>query len=87
MMIYIFWSCRDKFEAKKIIHTLLDRQLIACASLIPGVESLYRWEGKIEESMEVKVILKTLPTHFNKIQSLILAEGSYSVPEILRVDI
>lgn len=86
-MIYIFWSCRDKTEAKKIIHILLEKGLIACASIIPQVESIYRWEGKIEESVEVKVILKTLALHFETIQSIILAEGSYSVPEILRVDI
>lgn len=86
-MIYVFWSCRDKIEAKKIIHQLLDQRLIACASIFPEVESIYRWEGKIEESREVKVILKTGPKHFDAIQNIIQAQCSYEVPEIVQINI
>ena len=87
VMIYIFWSCRDKIEAKKIIHQLLNQRLIACASIFPGVESIYRWAGKIEESEEVKVILKTDPKHFDSIHKMIQTHGSYEVPEIVQIDI
>jgi len=86
-MIYIFWSCRDKPEAKKIIHHLLDARLIACASIFPEVESIYRWEGKIEESKEVKVLLKTEAKHFSSIQAIIQTQGSYQIPEIVQIDI
>ena len=86
-LIYIFWTCRDKIEAKTIIHELLDQRLIACASIFPKVESIYRWEGTIEESQEIKVILKTTFKHFNAIQSYIQTHCSYEVPEILQVDI
>ena len=86
-LIYIFWTCRDKQEAKKIIHELLDQRLIACASIFPEVESIYRWEGKIEESQEVKVILKTSLKHFDSVQNYIQAHCSYEVPEILQVDV
>lgn len=86
-MIYIFWTCRDKTEAKKIVHELLNKRLIACVSIFPEVESIYRWEGKIEESQEVKVILKTQLTHFDAVQSYIQTHCSYEVPEILQVDI
>lgn len=86
-LIYVFWTCRDKQEAKKIIHRLLDQRLIACASIFPEVESIYRWEGKIEESQEVKVILKTALNHFDAVQIHIQKHCSYEVPEILQVDI
>jgi periplasmic divalent cation tolerance protein len=86
-MIYIFWTCRNKQEAKEIIHKLLEKRLIACASIFPEVESIYRWEGKIEESCEVKIVLKTTRTHFDAIQSYIQAHCSYEVPEILQVDV
>ncbi|MBX9745151.1 MAG: divalent-cation tolerance protein CutA [Chlamydiales bacterium] len=85
--IYIFWTCHDKSEAKKIIHGLLGKQLIACASIFPEVESIYRWEGKIEENQETKVILKTLTKYFEAVQSYIQKHCSYEVPEILQVDI
>ena len=86
-MIYVFWSCQSKTEAKSIIHQLLDQRLIACASIFPEVESIYRWEGKIEESKEVKVILKSDPQHFDTIQNIIKSQCSYEVPEIVQVDI
>jgi periplasmic divalent cation tolerance protein len=86
-MIYVFWTCRDKQEAKKIIHGLLNERLIACASIFPEIESIYRWEGKIEESQEIKAILKTLPKHFTAVQSYIQKHCSYEVPEILQVNI
>lgn len=86
-MIYIFWSCRDKTEAKKIVHQLLDQRLIACASIFPEVESIYRWEGKIEENNEAKVILKTDAKYFDAIQKTIKTQCSYEVPEIVQVDI
>lgn len=86
-MIYIFWTCKEREEAKEIIFGLLSQRLIACASLFPDVESIYRWEGKIEESKEVKVILKTQAEHFEAICKYILEKGSYQVPEILQVNI
>ena len=86
-LIYIFWTCRDKQEAKKIIHQLLDQRLIACASIMPRIESIYRWKGTIEEAKEIKVILKTASHHFDAIQSAIRTQGSYEVPEIVQVDI
>jgi len=86
-VIYIFWTCRDKQEAGRIIHQLLDQRLIACASLFPQIESIYRWEGNIETSQEVKVILKTIQKHFDAVQSYIQTQCSYQIPEILQVDI
>ncbi len=85
-MIYIFWTCKNRQEAKTIIHQLLKQNLIACASILPEVESIYRWQGLIEESLETKVILKTLKPHFPAIQTLIQAHCSYEVPEIVEIE-
>ena len=74
-------------EARKIIKHLLDQRLIACASLIPNVESHYIWKGKTERSSEVKAILKTDMIKFNAVENVILIEGSYDVPEILACDV
>lgn len=84
--ILIFWTSRTKEEAKTIISGLLEKRLIACASLLP-IESMYRWKDKIEESSEVKIILKTRKDHFNAIQNYIQMHCGYEVPEILEVNI
>lgn len=86
-MIYIFWTCRNELEAKKIVWELLNQKWIACASILPSIQSIYRWEGKIEESQEIKVILKTVAPHFETIQNYILKSCSYAVPEIVAVNV
>lgn len=86
-MIYIFWSCRNKEEAEKLIEHLVEKRLVACASIFPAVESIYRWEGKVEKQVETKVILKTRETHFEAISDYIKKHGSYDVPEVLQVSI
>lgn len=86
-MIYIFWTCRNREEAKKIASLLLEQHLIACASILPEIESIYRWEGKVEEGKEVKVLLKTQEGLFDSICALICKHGSYEVPEISQIDV
>jgi periplasmic divalent cation tolerance protein len=85
--IVILWTCKDLFEARTIAKILLEKRLIACASLLSPVESLYRWEGKIEEAKECKVFLKTSSNHFENVKETILAHSSYEVPEILELKV
>ena len=86
-MIYIFWTAPNEREAKQIAHALLEQKLIACASLIPNVLSIYHWEGKVEESVEIKVIFKTQADHFALICTYIKSHGSYETPEITQVKV
>lgn len=86
-MIYIFWTCATRTEARTVIDQLLEKRLIACASILPEVESVFRWKGKIETASEAKVILKSQSEHFEKIRALILEKGSYEVPEIVEVPV
>lgn len=86
-IICIFWTCQNEKEAKSIISDLLEKRLIACASIIPNITSLYVWKDKVEEGKEVKVIIKTKSDHFSTISKHIRKKGSYEVPEILQVEV
>ena len=86
-MIYVFWTCLDQEEAKKITRGLLDQRLIACSSIFPNVASIYRWNESIQESQEVKVILKTVTKHFRAVASYIQTHCCYDVPEIVQINI
>jgi len=85
--VYIFWTCKNVEEAEKIIHSLLNLRLIACASILPSIQSIYSWEGKIEHSTETKVIFKTQSKHFAEICLYIQENGSYKVPEISEIEV
>ena len=82
-VIQIQWAAEDMEEAQRVVGLLLKQKLIACATLIDAVESHYIWEGKQVCSEEVKVVAKTLDTHFNEVSNLICEESNYDVPEVL----
>ena len=65
--IVILITAKDKKEAVKIAQGLLEAKLIACANIIDGVQSLFWWQGKIDSSKEVLLVLKTNKTLFKKI--------------------
>ncbi|UXR65256.1 divalent-cation tolerance protein CutA [Bdellovibrio bacteriovorus] len=61
-MILFYIPCPDKACAAQIAKTLLEEKLVGCANIIPGMDSMYWWEGKIETSSEHILILKVLKT-------------------------
>jgi len=83
----VFITCPTTGEARTIANTLLKKKLIACANIIPRIESIYRWQGKIEKSSELLVIIKTREELVNKLISLVKKLHSYSVPEIISIPI
>jgi len=86
-MIFIYTTYPDLSSAKKTIQSLLDRRLIACANIIPGMTSIYRWQDKVEESNELVVIFKTRSNLFEACKVEIQNEHPYQVPCILQIDI
>ncbi len=81
------WISGDLKEARKIVQELLKENLIACANIIPKVESHYLWEGEIKTSQEVIVLMKTTAELFETIKTYIEAGCSYQVPAILKFEI
>ena len=85
--ILILWTCKDSDEAHRIAKELLEQRLVACASILPRVESFFHWQGKIEHAQECKVFLKTVRRHFVSIRDYILGHCSYEIPEIIELEI
>ncbi|HEY1716686.1 MAG TPA: divalent-cation tolerance protein CutA [Verrucomicrobiae bacterium] len=73
----------DLKTARALAKAALQARLIACANLIPKIESHYRWQGKIESSAEVLIILKTQKSKLPALEKLILANHPYATPEFL----
>ena len=62
---------------------LVSKRLAACVQILPGLESHYRWKGKKETSQEVLLLIKTKTSIYKKVESLILKNHPYEVPEII----
>jgi len=70
-------------ESKKIARALVDRRLAACVNIIPKIESVYRWEGQVEEAQEYLLVIKTTEEAFPRLRDAIQQLHSYEVPECI----
>jgi periplasmic divalent cation tolerance protein len=77
----------DEENAALIARTLVEEGLIACANLVPGVRSIYRWEGTLCDEREVLMVLKAPAARYDALQARILSLHPASVPEVIRVDV
>jgi periplasmic divalent cation tolerance protein len=68
-------------EAHKIAHALVERRLAACVNIVTGVESVYRWQAKVETAEEWLLIIKTSAAAFEQVRGAIQALHSYELPE------
>lgn len=82
----IFATAPDMNSARTIVTELVSKNLIACGSIIPGVESIYHWQGNIETSNEVQLILKTNAS-VTEVQEAFTSLHPYEVPEFIVVEI
>ena len=73
----------DVKTARKLARAALAARLIACANLIPKIESHYRWQGKIESGAEVLLVLKTTTARLAALEKMIVTKHPYDTPEFL----
>jgi periplasmic divalent cation tolerance protein len=74
-------------EAVALVRELLERRLIACANILPGVRSIYRWEGKVADEQEVIVLLKTRTVRLDALEMAFGELHPYKVPELLALPV
>ena len=85
IVIYITVSSSE--EGEMISRRLLEERLIACANIVPGIVSLFRWKGEICREDELLVIAKSRKDLFNDIVDKVRGLHSYTVPEIIALPV
>lgn len=81
LVVLAMWPNAD--QARAAARQLIEEKLAACANLVPAIESIYRWEGKVETAAEVLMILKTTLGRYPLLETRIKSLHSYAVPEIV----
>ena len=80
-------TTKNQSEAQKIAARLVHERLIACANIVKDVESIFRWQGKVERAREVLLVLKSTKTKLPKIIKTVKSLHSYDVPEIIALPV
>ena len=70
-------------EARKIARTLVERRLAACVNIVPQIESIYRWQGNVDNAEEWLLVIKTTADAFEAVRSAIRELHSYELPECI----
>ncbi|MEZ0472961.1 divalent-cation tolerance protein CutA [Luteimonas salinilitoris] len=79
-------ACPDRDVAARIAETLVGERLAACVNLLPGVTSVYRWQGTVERADEVLLLIKTAPARLQALTARIVALHPYELPEVIAVE-
>jgi periplasmic divalent cation tolerance protein len=72
-------------EARKIARYLVENQLAACVNIVPEIESIYRWQGKVESSSEWLLLIKTTSGNVPSVEDAIRELHSYDLPECIAI--
>ena len=83
----VFSACESSEEARKLAHHLVEKRAAACVNVIPGAYSVFRWEGKVDETPEWMLIIKTTRPRLEELKLELRKMHSYSVPEVVAVPI
>jgi periplasmic divalent cation tolerance protein len=81
--IIVFMTAANRAEAALLAELLVEAQLAACVQILPEIESVYRWQGKIERQPEVLLIAKTVRSRFVELERAVRARHSYETPEVI----
>ncbi len=73
--------------AAGLARALVEERLAACGNIVPGLRSIYRWEGEVCDEAEVLLILKTTTDRFEALRARVVELHPYDVPEVLRLDV
>ncbi|HEU4714501.1 MAG TPA: divalent-cation tolerance protein CutA [Pyrinomonadaceae bacterium] len=85
--VMVLLTAANGEEAVRLADMLIGAHLAACVQILPEMESVYRWQGKIERQPEVLLLAKTMRSKFDELEKQVRALHSYETPEIIAIPI
>ncbi|BFG00452.1 protein CutA homolog [Drosophila madeirensis] len=82
-----FVTTPDRESAKKLAHGIIDRKIAACVNIIPKIESIYMWEGKVTEDDEYLMMIKTRTERIDQLSKFVRENHPHSVAEVISMPI
>lgn len=85
--VLLYVTTGTEAEAETIGRALVEARLAACANILPGMRSVFRWEGALQTGQECVLILKTVPALAARATAAVLAHHSYDCPCVLQLPV
>lgn len=83
-LIAVVTTCATRDEALRIAHALVERRLAACVQL-SAIDSVYRWQGEVQQEPEVRLVVKTVDSRYDEVERAIRGLHPYTLPQIVAV--
>ncbi len=83
----VYCTAPDSETARQLADLLVESQLAACVSILPGITSVYKWQGQVESSTEQLLMIKTRSDRFDALSQTIQQHHPYELPEIIAVPV
>ncbi len=74
-------------DAQKIARTLVEERVAACVNIVPGITSIYRWKGSVEQEPELLLVIKTMADRVEPLKARLLELHPYELPEVVVIPI
>lgn len=85
--LLVLTNCSDETSANAIALAVVEARLAACVNILPRIQSIYRWQGKVESASEIPLLIKTTADNYPALESAIRAQHPYEIPEIIALPI
>lgn len=86
-VIIVLVTCPTRTTAQGLARLVVQQRVAACVNVVPGIESVFRWEGKIDRAKEVLLIIKTTKSRFVSLMKTVKQHHPYEVPEMIALPI
>lgn len=85
--LVVLVTAPDAEVAARLARTLVEDRLAACGNVLPGLRSIYRWEGRVHDEPEALLLLKTTRARFEALREAVLRLHPYQVPEVIALPV
>ena len=85
--LLVLTNCPDEEAANTIALAIVEARLAACVNILPRVQSIYRWQGRVESATEIPLLIKSTAARYPALQETIRALHPYEIPEIIALPI
>ena len=85
--LVVFCTCPSRDVALELARAAVEARAAACVNVVPGLTSVYHWQGAIQEDAEVLLVAKTTPARYPELEALLRARHPYELPEVIAVPV